>query len=87
MKLLNTLWGIALTPIVERVSDGAPATGTLRETPTSGILESLALEINKFSTITFPTLPIKLLGSAPGWGATTVLQLSKGTSYYSQLIG
>lgn len=55
---------IALTPIIERVSDGAPATGTLRETPTSGILESLALEINKFSATTFPTLPIKLLGSA-----------------------
>lgn len=77
---------LALVPITERVNDGATATGTLRETPTAGILECLALEINKFSPVTFPTLPMKLLGSAPGWGATTVAQLSKGSTYYAQLI-
>jgi len=76
---------LSFVPITERVNDGT-SPGILRETPTSGTLESLALEINKFSPVTFPTLPMKLLGSAPGWGATTIAQLSKGTAYYTQLI-
>ena len=76
----------SFVPITERVNDGSVATGQLRETPTSGILENLALEINKVSSVQFPTLPIQLLGSAPGWGATTVAQLSKGSQYYAQLI-
>jgi hypothetical protein len=77
---------IAFAPLIERVNDGTSATGTLRETPTTGTVESLALEINKFSNKKFPDLPMKILGSAPGYGAKTALQLSKGTTYYAALI-
>lgn len=75
---------ISFNPLIERVSDGA--LNTLRETPSSGTAESLAYEINKFSDVKFPTLPLKVLVSAPGWGATTAAQLSKGSLYYGRLI-
>lgn len=76
---------IGFAPLKERVNDG-DVPGALRETPTSGAVEMLALEINKFALTKFPDLAVKILGSAPGWGATTIAQLSKGGTHYPRLI-
>ena len=76
---------ISFKPLVERLNDGT-APGILRETPTSGSVEMLATEINKFAYTKFPDLQMKILGSAPGQGTTTVAQLSKGSTYYTQLL-
>lgn len=68
-------------PLKERTYTTTPL---LNETPTTGTCEKLYKDILS-SSFSYDKR-LKILGSAPGQGATTVAQLSKGTSYYSRVI-
>lgn len=69
------------TPLFERTYTPI---ASLKETPTTGICEKFYNDIvaSKFTY----RKGLKVLGSAPGQGATTISQLSKGTSYYARVI-
>tara|TARA_R110000851_G_scaffold7992_4_gene30694 strand:+ start:459 stop:2774 length:2316 start_codon:yes stop_codon:yes gene_type:complete len=58
-------------------------TSALKETPTTGTCEKLYSE---YLNGTNNNKNIKILGSAPGEGAKTVSQLSKGSSYYTRVM-
>jgi hypothetical protein len=58
-------------------------TAALKETPTTGTCEKLYSE---YLNGTNNNKNIKILGSAPGQGATTVSQLSKGGAYYTRVM-
>jgi hypothetical protein len=60
------------------------ATSQLKETPTTGIVEKFYKDILKSKRTN--NTDLKILGSAPGQGASTVAQLSKGGSFYPRVI-
>ena len=73
---------ISLQPLVERTNDGTAA-GVCRETPSTGTGEMFA---KSYEETMFAKMSKKVIVSAPGWGGTTIAQLSKGGEYYQQLI-
>lgn len=79
-------WYQSLVPAIEIVSPNPSWSSVLGETPAMGtgdMVKQLALaEDGKAYT----SHEYKLLLSAPGWGATTIAQLSQGTSHYDRMI-
>ena len=68
--------------LYEKTNTGV-APGALNETPVTGTCEKLYQEY--FNGIG-ANKNIKILGSAPGEGATTISQLSKGSIYYTRVM-
>jgi|GEM_PF-5883949 hypothetical protein len=73
---------IAFAPLVERTNDGTSA-GLLMETPATGIGEMFA---QSYAESTMLNMDKQLLVTSPGWGSSSLANLSKGTAGYVRLI-
>jgi len=76
-------WYQSLVPAVESQS---PANTSLRETPSMGTGDMVKALIRDEDRLTFSEISYQLMLSNPGEGAKTILELSKGTAYYSRLL-
>ena len=79
-------WYQSLVPAIEIVSPNPSWSSVLGETPAMGtgdMVKQLALAEDEKA---YTSHEYKLLLSAPGWGATTIAQLSQGTSHYDRMV-
>lgn len=80
-------WYSALVPAVEEDAPVASGyAGTLGETPCLGTVDMIKQRILIEDGKSFRDHQYQLLISSPGWGATTVAQLSKGGVYYPRMM-
>lgn len=77
-------WYASLVPAVEAVSPTMPT--VLCETTMVGIGDMIKQRILSEDGKSYTQHQYQMLLSTPGWGATTVAQLSKGGSYYPRMI-
>lgn len=76
-------WYAALVPAVEAVSPTQPFLG---ETPSRGTGDAIKELIEAEDGKAFTDHEYRLLLSAPGYGALTIAQLSKGTTHFSRMV-
>lgn len=76
-------WYSSLQPAIEAQSPTQPV---LAETPSMGTGDSIKERILVEDGLVYSSMSYQLLLSAPGYGATTIAQLSKGTSHYNRMV-
>jgi hypothetical protein len=78
-------WYASLVPAIEFQSPN-PSWPSLGETPSGGTGDMIKMLILAEDGKAFADHTYQLLLSAPGYGATTIAQLSRGGAYFSQLV-
>lgn len=76
-------WYQSLVPAVEAVSAALPVLG---ETPCRGAADAIKERIAAEDGKTYSDHEYRLLLSAPGYGATTIAQLAKGTAHFARMV-
>lgn len=76
-------WYASLVPALEQQS---PENSTLAETPSTGTGDAIKELMLAEDNLAHTDLSYQLLLSAPGYGATTIAQLSKGSNHYNRTI-
>lgn len=76
-------WYASFIPAIESTS---PEEAVLGETPSGGAGDMIKARILAEDGKAYTDHNYQMLLSAPGWGATTIAQLSKGGSHYSRLL-
>lgn len=79
-------WYAALVPAVEIASPNPTYSATLAETPTRGTLDSIKERISAEDGLNYTDHRYQLLGSNPGFGASTIAQISQGTTHYNRMV-
>lgn len=81
-------WYQSLVPAVEANAPpgSAGAEFNLGETPSMGAGDAIKETLLAENGLSPANSSYQMLLSAPGWGATSIAQLSKGTTHYSRLI-
>ena len=76
-------WYASLQPAIEAQS---PTQSILAETPSMGTGDSIKERILVEDGLAYNSMSYQLLLSAPGYGATNISQLSKGTTHYNRMV-
>ena len=79
-------WYASLTGAVEATSPNPTWAAVLGETPAMGTGDAVKQLILSEDGLAFGSMKYQMLLSAPGYGATTIAQLSKGGAYFSRLL-
>lgn len=80
-------WYQSFQPLIEsEPPQGAQWIGVLGETPVGGQTDIVKTLIQHENGLTYTDHNYQLLGAAPGWGATSIAGLSKGTGHYARLV-
>lgn len=79
-------WYGSLVPAIEIVSPNPTYSSDLGETPSTATGDAVKQLILSEDGRAYTDHDYKLLLSAPGFGATTISQLSKGTTHYARMV-
>lgn len=81
-----SVWYGSLVPAVEIVSPNLSWSSSLGETPCMGLGDAVKELILAENGLAYTDHDYRIMLSAPGYGATTIAQLSKGTAHFSRMV-